>query len=77
MKITVSYKNWRGVTSTRNIIPNYIYYGSTEYHPEDQYLLKAYDLDRRENRLFAFKDFDWNTAIYHDKDIYTGVQINE
>jgi hypothetical protein len=33
-----------------------MWYGHTEYHKEDQWLLKALDLDKNAERDFAVKD---------------------
>ncbi|MDX5884961.1 hypothetical protein [Bacillus cereus group sp. BfR-BA-00999] len=33
-----------------------IYFGSTEYHKEPQWLMKAFDLVKNEERAFAMKD---------------------
>lgn len=54
---TVTYTNWRGETSTRRIIPKSVRYGSTEWHPEPQWLLLAWDDDKKTDREFALKDF--------------------
>lgn len=54
--ITITYTNYRGETSERTITPIRPWYGSTEWHPEPQWLLKAYDHDKGAERDFAFKD---------------------
>jgi hypothetical protein len=53
----VHYTNWRGETSRRRIIPKSVRYGSTEWHPEPQWLLRAWDDDKQADREFALKDF--------------------
>lgn len=50
------YINYKGIKSTRNVIPMSLYFGSTEFHPENQWLIVAYDLDRQGDRTFALKD---------------------
>lgn len=55
-KIKVLYTNWRGETGIRNIIPVKIYYGSTEWHKENGWLMEAYDLDRKAIRVYSMKD---------------------
>jgi predicted DNA-binding transcriptional regulator YafY len=56
----IRYTNWRGETMLRKIIPKAIRFGSTEWHPEEQWLLDAYDLDRGADRSFAMKDIlEW------------------
>ena len=60
MPVHIKYKNWKDVVSFRMVIPNRIYYGSTEYHPEPQWLMEAFDCDKRELRTFAMKDIqEW------------------
>lgn len=59
--IKILYTNWRGETAIRTIIPLEIIFASTEWHPEEQWLLKAYDLDKKAERSFACKDIkDWD-----------------
>lgn len=50
------YTNWRGERGNRRVQPTRLYYGSTEWHPEPQWLLEAIDLDKGEVRAFAVKD---------------------
>lgn len=53
MEVTIEYTNYKDETSVRHIIPVRLYFGSTVYHPEDQWLLQAYDLDKKAERTFA------------------------
>jgi hypothetical protein len=53
----ISYTNYRGETSVRRIIPKSVRFGSTEWHPEPQWLLLAWDDDKQADREFALKDF--------------------
>lgn len=57
MKMT--YTNHKGVTAVRTIVPRKLWFGHTEYHPEDQWLFEAYDLDKMAYRDFALKDCDF------------------
>lgn len=54
--VVINYTNWKGVTAFRRIIPIEIFFGSTEWHKEEQWLLKAYDVDKNAERSFAVKD---------------------
>lgn len=54
--LVMKYKNWRGVTSTRKIIPDYIWFGVTQYHQNLQWLLHALDAEKNEYRDFALAD---------------------
>lgn len=53
----LTYTNYRGEVSTRRIIPHRPYFGATEHHPEPQWILSAYDLEKGAVRDFALKDF--------------------
>lgn len=54
--VIINYTNWKGVTAFRRIIPKKIFFGSTEWHKEEQWLLEAYDVDKNADRSFAVKD---------------------
>lgn len=55
-EIDIDYTNHRGERSLRRIRPQSIEWGSTEWHPEKQWLLHAYDLDKAVWRTFALRD---------------------
>ena len=55
--ITLTYTNWMGETAERAIIPRRVWWGSTEWHHEPQWLLTAFDVDKQAERDFALKDF--------------------
>lgn len=55
--VTLTYTNWRGETAERSIVPRGVWYGSTEWHPEPQWLLRAFDVKKQADRDFALKDF--------------------
>jgi hypothetical protein len=59
----VYYTNWRGETSRRRIIPKSVRYGSTEWHPEPQWLMLAWDDDKQADREFALKDFGARAVV--------------
>ncbi len=56
--IMVKYTNWRGETSLRKILPIRIWYGATEWHPQSQWFMDAYDTDKEALRSFALKDIE-------------------
>jgi predicted DNA-binding transcriptional regulator YafY len=56
LEVEIDYVNHRGERSTRRIIPIGIRFGSTEYHPELQWLMCANDLTKEDVRTFAMKD---------------------
>lgn len=53
LAITIDYTNWRGERSQRRILPHSLRYGTNQWHPTEQWLLAAHDLDRDEEREFA------------------------
>lgn len=63
--ITVLYKNWRGETAERKIIPLEVLFDKTEYHPEKQWLLRVYDLDKNDCRDYALRDIQKWTSFPH------------
>jgi len=52
----IVYTNYRGETAIRTVVPVKIWFGSCEWYPDEQWLLNAYDLDRRADRTFALKN---------------------
>ena len=59
--IRIRYTNHRGETAVRRIEPIDIDFDSTEWHPEPQWLLHAFDLDRKAERSFALRDIhEWD-----------------
>lgn len=55
---SLTYTNYRGETSLRNLHPVRMWWGGTEWHPEPQLLLTAFDHDKNAYRDFAVADFD-------------------
>ncbi|MGE4339430.1 MAG: hypothetical protein AB7E55_26190 [Pigmentiphaga sp.] len=60
--IEIGYTNWRGEYSVRHIRPEQVWYGSTEWHPERQWFLRAIDVDKFAVRDFALKDIGRHPA---------------
>ena len=54
--VNIVYTNYRGETAVRQVIPNKIWFGATDWHPEKQWLLDAYDVAKKADRSFAMKD---------------------
>lgn len=56
----VRYKNWKGEIGIRQIIPLEIFYGNSEYHTEEQWLMRVWDIDRKDYRVYAARDIiEW------------------
>jgi hypothetical protein len=54
--LTFTYRNHRGETAVRRVVPIRVWYGHTDWHPDPQWLMDAHDLDRGEVRTFALAD---------------------
>jgi len=54
--VKIVYTNYRGETAERLIRPISISFGSSPWHPEPQWLMKAVDLEKNAERSFAIKD---------------------
>ena len=58
--VRIVYTNYRGETDLRVIVPRRLETAETDWHPEKQLLLHAFDLDRQAERSFAVRDIvDW------------------
>lgn len=56
-ELVFDYVNHRGEKGERRVRPTGpIYFGSTEFHKEGQWLMEAWDLDKDATRVFALKD---------------------
>lgn len=53
----IIYTNYRGETAERTITPKRVWYGISDWHPEPQWFLTAFDHDRNADRDFALSDF--------------------
>lgn len=51
----VLYRNHRGETAVRTIVPLAVRWGNSEWHPEPQWLLDCHDRDRGVDRSFAVR----------------------
>lgn len=54
--IKITYTNWRGETSVRLLLSVKIWFGSTQWHKDEQWMLNALDVEKNEERDFALKD---------------------
>ena len=54
--VEFTYKNHRGETRQRRVIPSAIWFGATEWHKEKQWLLLAVDQETGQERDFAMKE---------------------
>ena len=54
--VNIIYTNYRGETARREIIPQRVWFGATKWHPEEQWLLDAFDVEKESPRSFALRD---------------------
>jgi predicted DNA-binding transcriptional regulator YafY len=64
--VTFLYKNWEGKTAVRRVYPLKIYWGSNQWHPTEQWLLEAFDIDKEDTRSFALNSISGWTPITSD-----------
>ena len=64
------YRNHRGEIAWRWVAPRLVRWGTSEHHPEPQWLLEGIDLDKAAERTFALKDVqqwgrdtDWKVLL--------------
>ena len=68
--VVILYTNYRGETSHRRIIPRGVRFASSEWHPGEQWLLDALDVDKMAERSFALKDVrEWSTPDFESPDV--------
>lgn len=68
--ITIDYTNYRGERGTRRVLPYEQYFGTTPFHPDPQWLMRALDVEKNAERTFAMKDihdFDVKHPVDRDK----------
>jgi predicted DNA-binding transcriptional regulator YafY len=54
--IEIVYTNHRGETATRTILPILLWFGTSEWHSEEQWFLDAFDYGKNAQRTFAVRD---------------------
>jgi hypothetical protein len=55
------YRNYKGSTRPRIVIPFYIHHGTTAYYPQPGWLMHAWDLEKSD-----WRDFSFRRLIYQD-----------
>jgi hypothetical protein len=74
MEINVSYTNWRGVTSVRRVLLGEVRFGTTEWHKEPTWLIKAFDLDHPAK---IWKEFELSKCDFNREEIGKNWRIAE
>jgi len=69
--VTFTYTNYKNITATRIVRPKLMYWGFTDYHKEVQWLLVAYDIDRKADRTFAMVSIsNWKQVVKNQMPFY-------
>jgi predicted DNA-binding transcriptional regulator YafY len=55
-RVTIDYVNWKGERGLRLILPDTITFSSNKWHPTPQWLLRAFDVEKKAWRHFAMAD---------------------
>lgn len=61
--VEMTYTNYRGEIAKRRIRPLRVEVSSSEWHPQEQLVLVAIDLDRNVERHFTISDIGENAPI--------------
>jgi predicted DNA-binding transcriptional regulator YafY len=54
--VVIDYTNYRGQRARRRILPNRLWYGAVDWHPQAQWILDAWDLEKGAIRSFAMSE---------------------
>lgn len=57
MPVRLAYTNHAGLRQIRTFVPRLVFYGSTPWHPNPQWILRAWDVDKQAERDFALAGF--------------------
>jgi predicted DNA-binding transcriptional regulator YafY len=61
--VRILYKNYKGETAWRAIVPQKVRFASNEWHPQEQWLLDAFDLEKNAARSFAMDEIrEWKAG---------------
>jgi hypothetical protein len=59
--VRLLYRNHRGEIAIRRVVPKAFRFGGTEWHPEPQWLLEVFDVDKGKVRTLATRDvLNWD-----------------
>ncbi len=68
--VAIVYTNYKGVKAARVINPVKLWYGKTEYHPVRQWLLEAWDVEKKAKRNFATCHIEsWRPVTFEPKPV--------
>ena len=70
--VLVVYRNHRGATTLRRIVPRRVFWGFNEWQEEPQFLMDCWDEDKGEYRTFALADCDFIAGARRDRAVAVG-----
>jgi predicted DNA-binding transcriptional regulator YafY len=77
-QVRIYYTNWKGESSWRTVIPRRFYLGAVEWHPGEQYLLDAFDVEKRAMRTFAMEQVHtWVSEATHQRNLKEARELEE
>lgn len=56
LPLVFTYKNYKGAVSQRKVIPFHVYYGTTDFYTEPCWLLRCFDVYKKQERDFRMSD---------------------
>lgn len=62
-EVVAYYTNHRGETGLRRFVPHQLWFGWTVWHPEPQWLIIAWDLEKEALRYYALKGFEGFSGV--------------
>jgi predicted DNA-binding transcriptional regulator YafY len=71
-EVVIDYTNWRGERAMRRVRPLSVRFEATEWHPDQQWLLRAVDVERGHTRDFAMSNIhSWQvpTSLNQQRDV--------
>lgn len=66
--VQMKYNNWRAERGQRDVVPISIRFGSSKWHPEPQWLMKALDIDKGIESEFALVECDFLSVTDDQRD---------
>jgi predicted DNA-binding transcriptional regulator YafY len=61
--VEIDYSDHLGRRTKRRFIPTRLFFGTTEWHPEEQWLVAVWDIERQFERSIAMPDIHtWSPA---------------
>ena len=63
--VEIDYTNHQGMRTMRRILPHEFRFEASEWHPEQQWVLVAFDTEKNQFRHFAMKDIhSWRPLVF-------------